>query len=140
MKRRAFIAGLAVTPWVLAGCGAGSGSGQSTGGGQTPAPDLPQGLSRRHDFGALEGEVFYIAHPRYGSVDATLVAVEDNTRDAQLEQFALRLELPLGSDLQDAVYRVEHVRAGSFELFVQCSEEGSAAGERYVAFFSHLRD
>ena len=145
MKRRTFVAGLAAAPWVLTGCGADSQGNHGSGvGGHSPMPSVPQGLSRRHDFGALEGDIFYVAHPRYGSVDARLVGVEDNTRDAQLEQFALRFELPPGSALQDSLYRVEHAQAGSFDLFMQRSSDDSSndrvAGEAYVAFFSHLKD
>ncbi|WP_111656952.1 DUF6916 family protein [Isoalcanivorax indicus] len=140
MKRRTFVAGLAAAPWVLAGCGADSQGNRSGASGHPPAPVVPQGLSRRHDFGALEGDIFYVAHPRYGSVDARLVGVEDNTRDAQLEQFALRFELPPGSALQDALYRVEHAQGGRFDLFMQRSSDDSVAGEGYVAFFSHLTD
>ena len=142
MKRRTFVAGLAAAPWVLAGCGAGSQGDRPGSGGHAsdPTPAVPQALSRRHDFGALEGDIFYVAHPRYGAVDARLVGVDDNTRDAGLEQFALRFELPAGSGLEEALYRVEHAQAGSFDLFIQRSSHDSVAGESYVAFFSHLID
>lgn len=137
MKRREFLVSLAAVPVVLSGCGADS---DGRGSAFTPPPPLDEPLSRARHFRPLAGDVFYLEHPHYGSVDAVLASIEDNTRDPQLEQFVLTFELPAGSNLADGTYRLQHYRSGVFELFLQRSERSDLNVERHVALFSHLHD
>lgn len=137
MKRRDFLIGLASVPIVLVGCG-GDNAGNISDGFSPPPPREP--LSRARHFRPLEGDTFYLEHPSYGSVDAVLRTIEDNTRDPQLEQFVLSFDLPQGSALADGTYRVEHTSGSVFELFLQRSETAVDGYERHVALFSHLHE
>lgn len=138
MKRREFLLGLTALPVLLTGCGADS-DGTATGN-FTAAPTPAEPLTRARHFRPLEGDVFYLEHPQLGSVDAVLVAIEDNTRDPQLEQFVLTFEIPAGSNLGDGTYRLQHYHGGIFELFLQRSELSGYDAERHVALFSHLHE
>jgi len=136
MKRRDFLIGLASMPIVLVGCGADS-SGRFS---ATTPTQSQEPLSRARHFRPLAGDAFYLEHPHYGSVDALLSNIEDNTRDPQLEQFVLSFDLPEGSTLADGTYRMEHVSGSVFELFLQRSETAVNGYERHVALFSHLHE
>lgn len=144
MKRRDLLIGLAAAPALLAGCG---GSGSANSGGVSPiAVEEPEASaplqipSRARHFKALEGEVFYIEHPFYGSVDAVLTPLTENAVDPKLEQFALGFKLPAGSALPEGTYQVTHHSGSVFALYLQQSQDATDGYDRYVALFSHLYD
>lgn len=148
MKRRDLLLGLAAMPVWLAGCGGGSGSAApsqspplaSPPPAAAPEPDPlpPEVLSRLGDFQPLEGEIFYIDHPVYGSLEAQLQPLTAHDYDPSLEQFTLSFELPEGAALGEGSHRVSHHQGTSFELFLQPAESQTLGYERYTAVFSHL--
>lgn len=154
MKRRIVLAGIAAIPAWLSGCGGGSGSGQSGASApnnppsvETPEqvyvpPESPETPQRVHHFKPLEGDVFYIAHPIYGSIDATLKPVASVNVDTQLEQFSLTFDIPSGSALSDGIHSVIHHRTGTqFDMYLQLQDSDSVIGkEKYTAAFSHLTE
>lgn len=148
ITRREILLGLAATPVWLSGCGGGSGTTISTSS-QPPAasspppvaapePLPPEILSRMGDFQPLEGEVFYIDHPIYGSLEAQLQPLTAFDYDPALEQFTLSFDLPEGAALAEGSHQVSHHQGASFDLFLQPAESQRLGYERYTAVFSHL--
>ncbi len=132
MERRTFIAGLIATPVVLSACGGGGGSQGA------PAPvSANEPIGRARHFRGREGDLFYVEHPLYGSVDAELVSLVDNTMDPSLEQFLLTFALPAGSNLGDGMRRLTHRTLGEMALFLQGGRD-DGVHQFYSAAFSHL--
>lgn len=150
MKRRDLLIGLAAAPLWLSGCGGGS-AGTTATGTQSSAPPVvtapvepeplpPEILSRASHFHPMAGEVFYIEHPFYGSVDAVLQPLTSHDYDPVLEQFSLSFELPAGTGLSEGTYRVAHRDGAAFDLYLQPSQLDTDGVDRYTAVFSHLAD
>ena len=139
MDRRAFLVGVATLPILMAGCGGGSGGGDVVA--QPAAPPALEGARslRAQLFRSLQGQTFYLGHPTYGVVDATLEGVADHTVDDAVEQFILNFSTAPGVDLPEGRWPLEHPTAGRVTLYIQPAG-GDLEQQRYRAVFSQLND
>ncbi len=146
VNRREVLLGLVVAPVLLSGCGSGGSASRpdyQPGPGPVvdspePEPPQPEIPSRARHFKPLEGQVFYIEHPFYGSLDAVMTPLEESHLDPQLEQFAVGFYLPSGSDLPEGTYKVSHHAGATFDIFLQPGGVAVDGYDHHRAIFSHL--